>query len=231
MVLVLLFTSFMGTADAAKRKRKKVKSTIAITEVNDGDVSGRVGARKGACIANRIVEVRVNNNFRDTAFTDSEGFWAVLTNINDDDVVRATVEKRKTRKFVCKSASDTEVANNPTPSAKTLGVFPTAGGDVDSNDGGIVNCRSNSGDCSQVYAHGTIVTLTATADPGSTFNGWGGGGCAGTGACQVTMNQDTNVVASFGDGGGTPAPECPIPETVPEPLRGLLCTIVELLGG
>src|SRR2546429_5029213 len=33
------------------------------------------------------------------------------------------------------------------------------------------------------YASGTGVTLTAAAASGSTFGGWSGGGCSGTGAC------------------------------------------------
>ena len=42
------------------------------------------------------------------------------------------------------------------------------------------------------------MTLMATADPGSTFDGWRGGGCAGTGSCTVTLSAATTVFASFG---------------------------------
>jgi Divergent InlB B-repeat domain len=52
-------------------------------------------------------------------------------------------------------------------------------------------------DCSEDYAGGTAVTLTATADPGSIFAGWSGGGCSGTGTCKVTVNAATTVTASF----------------------------------
>lgn len=41
------------------------------------------------------------------------------------------------------------------------------------------------------------MTLTPTADAGSTFAGWSGGGCSGTAACTVTANADVNVVATF----------------------------------
>ena len=44
---------------------------------------------------------------------------------------------------------------------------------------------------------GTEVNLTATADPGSTFAGWSGEGCTGTGTCKVTMNSARNVKATF----------------------------------
>ncbi|MFO0596379.1 MAG: DUF4215 domain-containing protein [Myxococcaceae bacterium] len=52
-------------------------------------------------------------------------------------------------------------------------------------------------DCSEVYAAGTMVTLNASADAVSTFTGWSGGGCSGTGACVVTMNAATTVTATF----------------------------------
>ncbi len=53
------------------------------------------------------------------------------------------------------------------------------------------------GDCSEVYNSGTVVTLTATPTSGSSFSGWSGGGCSGTGTCMVTMNADTTVTATF----------------------------------
>jgi len=49
-----------------------------------------------------------------------------------------------------------------------------------------------------LYAdHGTLVTLTATASEGSTFSGWSGEGCTGTGICMVTMTTARNVTATF----------------------------------
>jgi hypothetical protein len=51
--------------------------------------------------------------------------------------------------------------------------------------------------CLAVYSPGTQVSLSATADPGSTFDGWSGGGCSGTGTCTVTMNANTTITANF----------------------------------
>jgi List-Bact-rpt repeat protein len=52
------------------------------------------------------------------------------------------------------------------------------------------------GDCSEVYDHGTVVTLTQTG--GLNFQGWSGGGCGGNGAtCIVTMNADITVTAAW----------------------------------
>ena len=57
-----------------------------------------------------------------------------------------------------------------------------------------INCG---GICEAYYVTGTSVTLTATANPGSTFAGWSGGGCAGMGTCTVALSNDTNVTATF----------------------------------
>jgi Divergent InlB B-repeat domain len=57
-----------------------------------------------------------------------------------------------------------------------------------------VNCGAT---CALLYPGGTVVTLTATPAAGSTFGGWTGGGCAGTGTCVVTMIADTVVTAQF----------------------------------
>jgi uncharacterized protein (TIGR03437 family) len=46
------------------------------------------------------------------------------------------------------------------------------------------------------FAAGTVVTLTATPNAGSTFAGWSGA-CSGTGNCTVTMNSNQAVTATF----------------------------------
>ncbi len=52
-------------------------------------------------------------------------------------------------------------------------------------------------DDTTAYDSGTAVTLTATADAGSVFAGWSGGGCSGTDDCVVTMDSDKTVTATF----------------------------------
>jgi 6-phosphogluconolactonase (cycloisomerase 2 family) len=51
--------------------------------------------------------------------------------------------------------------------------------------------------CSYAYVSGTRLMLAATPAANSTFGGWSGGGCAGTGPCQVTLNADTDLIATF----------------------------------
>jgi hypothetical protein len=77
---------------------------------------------------------------------------------------------------------------------RTLSVA-TAGsgsGTVTSDPAGI-DCGA---DCSEGYEDGTSVTLTATPDGSSVFDGWSGD-CTGTGSCSVTMNGPRNVTATF----------------------------------
>ena len=65
-------------------------------------------------------------------------------------------------------------------------------GTVTSNVGAI-NCGAT---CSDDYATGTPITLTATPAAGSQFTGWLGP-CTGTGTCQFTINGATTAVATF----------------------------------
>jgi hypothetical protein len=75
--------------------------------------------------------------------------------------------------------------NRPTLTVQLAGT-----GLVSSSPAGINSCTSL---CSAPFDKG-IVTLTAS---GSGFTGWSGGGCAGTGTCLVTVNQDSIVTAMF----------------------------------
>ena len=69
-------------------------------------------------------------------------------------------------------------------------------GTVTSSPAGI-DCGSA---CSAPFNANTTVTLTATAGIGSTFQGWTGGGCSGTGSCTITLGANTTVTARFGVG-------------------------------
>jgi hypothetical protein len=75
----------------------------------------------------------------------------------------------------------------------TVSKTGTGSGSLTSSPAGI-SCGS---DCSETYPAGTAVTLTAAASSGSTFTGWSGGGCSGTGSCVVSMTADISVSANF----------------------------------
>jgi hypothetical protein len=48
--------------------------------------------------------------------------------------------------------------------------------------------------CTGTFDHGTPIILTATPAAGSAFAGWSGGGCSGTGPCEVA-DADASVTA------------------------------------
>lgn len=86
-------------------------------------------------------------------------------------------------------------ANDSTPSAYTLTVSRTGAGAGNVHTETLdIDCGET---CSAAYTAGSPVTLTAVADPGSTFVGWSGA-CSGAEACVVTMSADQAVTAQFG---------------------------------
>ena len=92
------------------------------------------------------------------------------------------------------SAYSNEVSTTmPAQATLTVSDSGTGSGTVISSPSGI-SCGTT---CSGTYNSGAAVTLMATAAPNSTFAGWSGGGCAGTGTCSFTVNANTTVTATF----------------------------------
>ncbi len=67
--------------------------------------------------------------------------------------------------------------------------------EISGNGSGLITCNDTA--CAASYPEGAKVSLTAVALAGSTFSGWSGGGCSGSGACKVTIEEDTTIVAKF----------------------------------
>jgi PKD repeat protein len=80
-----------------------------------------------------------------------------------------------------------------TPPEDTLTINKTGNGTVTSSPAGI-DCGA---DCTETYSVVTNVTLTALPNAGSTFTGWTGGGCSGTGDCTVTIDADKTITSTF----------------------------------
>lgn len=90
--------------------------------------------------------------------------------------------------------------------AVPLTVRNSGGGQVQSTPSGIA-CG---GTCSTSFPLDTRVTLTAVAQPGYTFTGWGGA-CSGTGTCSVFLDVSTVVDAIFTPQAVPPVTVAPIP--------------------
>lgn len=103
-----------------------------------------------------------------------------------------------------RTASVTLTVNSSGNPTLTVSRDGPGSGTVTSNVGGI-NCGAT---CSAQYTSGSAVILTQSPAGGSTFGGWSGGGCSGTGAtCTVTVSANTTVTATFnlvGGGGSCP---------------------------
>ena len=97
-------------------------------------------------------------------------------------------------------AAGSGLANSAVASAKytillnlTVSKTDLGGGTVTSSPGGI-NCGST---CSNLYASGTTVTLTATPGVLSGFGGWSGCDSVSGNTCTVKMNAARSVTADF----------------------------------
>ena len=77
--------------------------------------------------------------------------------------------------------------------ALTLAKEGSGDGSVASSPSGIL-CGDT---CSYDFAEEARITLSATADDDSVFSGWTGGGCSGTGSCDVSLAASTTVTAAF----------------------------------
>jgi YVTN family beta-propeller protein len=82
------------------------------------------------------------------------------------------------------------------PPTLTVAEAGAGSGQVTSSPANI-NCSASSHECAAMFPNGTQVTLTASASAGSSFSGWSGGGCSGTGTCVVNPTADTTVTATF----------------------------------
>jgi hypothetical protein len=69
-----------------------------------------------------------------------------------------------------------------------------AGGGIVKSDPSGIDCGQ---DCTEKYAPGQEVTLTATTDSTASFTGWSGISCGTTTTCVVTMDKAKTVTATF----------------------------------
>jgi hypothetical protein len=90
-----------------------------------------------------------------------------------------------------KSVTATFTAN---PATLTVMKAGSGSGTVTSTPSGIA-CGAT---CAAAFDGGTVITLVPAPDSTSVLTGWSGGGCAGAGACTLTLAGATTVTATFG---------------------------------
>jgi hypothetical protein len=105
----------------------------------------------------------------------------------------------------CSSTETDDGSAGKAPVQVNLRITTTGSGAV---RGAGADCR---GTCTAQYPAGSAVHLAATADSSATFAGWGGA-CAGTGGCDLTLDSDRDVSASFVPSTPPPPPPPPPPE-------------------
>jgi len=192
-------TLYAGTDGGGAFKIQGVTETITAPSVPSGSTAGNIGtsytySTEGSSSSlDHLVEYQFDwkgdgSVLSPWGSSTQSTIWQVAGNYG----VRARA-RCKTDTSVVSDWSGTlsvNIISNPTLTVLKSG---TGIGIVTSSPAGI-NCGD---DCSEVYAPNTKVTLTAKADTNSSFTGWSGGGCSGTGKCIVTMNTDTSVTATF----------------------------------
>jgi hypothetical protein len=132
--------------------------------------------------------VQWNGTARTTTFVNSTQLTAAITaaDLATAGIVPVTVVNP------APGGGPSNAVNFTINPAFTLTVSRSGNGTVTSTPVGI-QCGS---DCTQPYASGTTVTLTATPANNFTFVGWGGA-CTGTGACTVVMDAEKSITATF----------------------------------
>jgi hypothetical protein len=91
-----------------------------------------------------------------------------------------------------------------------------SGGQGTISAAGMPDCRDS---CTALVPTGSSVSLTAAADSGWSFSGWSGD-CTGSGSCELLVDRDREVTATFAPVPPPPPPdECAglVPPSVPPP--------------
>lgn len=188
-----------------------------LTVVNNGPLNA-TGVTLTATIDNSLPVGLSPTNCSSTAVSGNTNITCALGNISSGQSVPATftMTPSVTSGTIAATASvsgaqpDPNLINNTATAGTTitgtqtftLTVTETGAGSgtvMSTNPPDNILCPST---CSASFAAGTVVTLSATANSGSTFAGWSGACTATSGTCTVTMSQAQSVTAMFVTSGG-----------------------------
>lgn len=181
--------------------------------------SGAVGAVEHAAQGKLVAVVIPNTVFSVRALHQLTATGTADTGFSGDGTVELTASETglalmgDRRIVVAQGYYDAVVASRffGDPFAVSVTKVGAGSGTVSSAPAGI-DCGAA---CSLLLDAGSQATLVAAPATGSTFAGWSGGGCGGTGACTVTVPDDKVVEARF-DPMLTASPS-PSPSPSPEP--------------
>ena len=109
---------------------------------------------------------------------DCSGTGSCLLDMNSDKEVTATFDRDPQLIVVIAGSGNGVVSSNPATIDCEVPNTPT------------MNCVAT-------FPVGASVTLRGAATSGSTFAGWTGGGCSGTGVCTFTSSADQTITATF----------------------------------
>jgi Divergent InlB B-repeat domain len=184
--------SGIGTCNVAMTQARSVTATFtlntyALTVSKAGTGSGSVSSSPAgiSCGATCQHSFNYNTSVTLTATADAGAAFAGWSGSGCSGTGTCSVSMTQARAV---TATFTAVTFNLTVSEAGNG-----SGGVTSSPAGI-DCGAT---CQFAFNVGDSVTLTAAADAGSTFTGWSGAGCAGTGTCDVSMTQAQAVTATF----------------------------------
>jgi hypothetical protein len=159
----------------------KFPLTVTKAGTGSGTVECNSGSGAGACAAEYSEGTKVNLTETPAAGSTFAGWSEACTGTGACEVTMTAAMK------VTATFNLTVVTEYPLTITKA------------GSGSGTVQC--NAGACAAKYPAGTKVTLTAKAEPGSTFAGWSvsgqPGACPGIGSCEVTINAATSVTAWF----------------------------------
>jgi uncharacterized repeat protein (TIGR02543 family) len=157
--------------------------------VADFDGDGHQDIAVGNCNANTVTVLKGDGHGGFAApatFPSGQGSGCRLSSadLNDDGLPDLVTGSQAGMSVLLNSS--------PLPSFDTLTVSFSGNGTVTSTDN-FIQCP---GTCTHLYPPNTPVTLNATPNAGWIFSGWSGA-CSGTGPCNITMNQNLSVTATF----------------------------------
>jgi hypothetical protein len=177
---VFVYTPVVAVFNETMLESSITTSTFLLTEKQSGElVPGQVSVVSGTTATFTAANsLKYATDYLVTLITDTEGIRDNSGNLLDPNASQGYTWSFKTE-----------------PPVLRVTKAGTGSGIVSASTG-TLTWTGNTG--TAIYPdYGTPVTLAAAASAGSTFAGWSGEGCTGTGACTVTMTTARNVTATF----------------------------------